>query len=102
MTEAIPSPSSDPSQQVNESTADSSVTAHAGNGGSAAGVTGDNVDAGAWPDDITPDRGDAAEGGAVAPPTSPQPEQAPMDDDAGGPTVPPPEESEAAKLGDFA
>lgn len=78
-----------------------------GSSGAAAGVTGDNADAGEWPDDIASDRGSSAgesDGSTSTPPdvAVPQPEQAPMDDDAGGPTVPSPDEDEAAKLGDFA
>lgn len=84
-----------------------STAARGGGSGAAAAVTGDNADAGAWPDDIAPDRGSASgdsKGAASASSDGaiPQPEQAPMDEDAGGPTAPAPAEDEAAKLGDFA
>ena len=80
-----------------------SAATHGAGRGAAAGVTGNNANAGEWPDDIPANRETVREGGAVAPPTSPQPEQAPMDDAAGGPTADSPDaEDEAAKNGDFA
>ncbi len=58
----------------------------------AAAATGDNADAGEWPDDIASDRGSSSQSdiddGGPPDVAIPQPEQAPMDDDAGGPTVP--------------
>ena len=79
-----------------------SVSARGGSSGAAAAVTGDDPAAGAWPDDIPADRGSAAQGAAVAPPTSPEPELAATDEGAGSPARPASEEHEAAKLGDFA
>lgn len=80
-----------------------SAATHGAGRGAAAGVTGDNANAGEWPDDIPASRETVRDGGAVAPPTSPQPEQSPLGDDSSDPAISPTaEEDEAAKRGDFA
>lgn len=88
---------------ASDTIAGEAAVSHNAGRGAAAGVTGDNANAGEWPDDLPANRETGREGGAVAPPTSPQPKQAPMDDAAGGPTADAAaEDDDAAKLGDFA
>lgn len=88
---------------ASEAIAGQSAATHGASRGAAAGVTGDNADAGEWPDDVPANRETVREGGAVAPPTSPQPEQSPLGEDAEDrPFSPTAEEDEAARLGDFA
>lgn len=70
-----------------------------GSTGAAAAVTGDNADAGEWPDDINSDRGSSSETAARA--SSGPPDVAPlqteaMSDGTGGLPVPPLDADEVA------
>jgi hypothetical protein len=90
-------------QHPESGSADSSISARAGSSGAAAAVTGDNADAGEWPDDIAADRGSSrGEGGGSAQTPRDDAVAQPKDDSADNPVLSSPDEDEAAKLGDFA